>query len=96
MWIQLIAKRQQARLSDFRLGAKQALPLLARLLPLLDAEVQTAPHEENKKGPHHGCNHGVPGHDVINKRKTRQAAQPAGMDAPMAAAAAFNSKAIQD
>jgi len=34
---------------------------------LLDAEVQTAPHEENKKGPQHSCNHRVPGYDVIGQ-----------------------------
>src|ERR1700729_168513 len=78
MWIQLIAKRQQTRLSDLRLSAKQALPLFARLLPLLDAEVQTAPHEENEKGPHHSGNHGVPGHDVIRQTQNEASCAAGG------------------
>jgi hypothetical protein len=36
------------------------------LLPLLNAEVQTAPHEENEKGPHQNCNPSVPGHRIEN------------------------------
>jgi hypothetical protein len=34
------------------------------LLPLLNAEIQTAPYEENEKRPHQNCNQSVPG-DMI-------------------------------
>jgi hypothetical protein len=34
------------------------------LLPLLNAEIQTAPHEENEKRPHQNCNQSVPGHMI--------------------------------
>src|SRR5580693_512151 len=64
MGIQLIAQCQQPCLSNLGLGAKQPLLLLARLLPLLNAEIQTAPHEENEKRPHQNCNQSVPGHMI--------------------------------
>src|SRR5580698_5695523 len=64
MGIQLIAQCKQPRLSNIGLGAKQPLFLLARLLPLLNAEVQTAPHEENEKRPHQDRNKSVPGHRI--------------------------------
>ena len=64
MGIQLIAQCKQSRLSNLRLGAKQPLFLLARLLPLLNAEIQTAPHEENETRPRPNCNQSVPGHMI--------------------------------
>jgi TolB-like protein len=40
----------------------EAYLLHARLLPLLNAEVQTAPHEEHEKRPRPNCNQSVPGY----------------------------------
>jgi hypothetical protein len=34
------------------------------LLPLLDAEVQTAPHEENDERPHQDCDQRIPWHRI--------------------------------
>src|ERR1700733_1399874 len=64
MRIQLIAQCKQFCLPNLRLGAKQPLLLLIRLLPLLNTEIQTAPHEKNPSRPRQNCDQTVQGHTM--------------------------------
>src|ERR1700685_3152930 len=69
MGIQLISQCKQPRLSKLRLGAEQPLLFHTRLLrllnaemPLLNAEIQTTPHQENESRPRPHCNQSMPGY----------------------------------